>query len=99
VQAAMGLLQRQEGIAKAYLDQHRCDADSAGQSATSTASPSAIPNTNQYPNSESLNDDQVMLREMLQRFLGAAYWQWDETSGQWQANAPDDKVEKILQSS
>jgi hypothetical protein len=35
---------------------------------------------------------------MLQRFLGGTYWQWDETSRQWQANPPDNKVEKILQS-
>jgi hypothetical protein len=98
VQAGVGLLQRQEGIAKAYLDQHRCDADSAGQSAPPKVPPKAIPNANQYPNSKSLNDDQVMLREMLQRFLGGTYWQWDETSRQWQANPPDNKVEKILQS-
>lgn len=93
VQAGMGMLQRQEGIAKAYLDQHRRDADTAEQTTPSTATA----NANQYPNNKSLNDDQVMLREMLQRFLGGPYWQWDETNRHWRANPPDDIVEKILQ--
>ena len=50
-----------------------------------------------YPNNQSLSDGEVLLREVLQRFLGGAYWQWNEQQSHWRANPPDDSVEKLLQ--
>ncbi|MCG6971149.1 MAG: hypothetical protein LJE85_15380 [Gammaproteobacteria bacterium] len=96
VQAGMSLLQRQQGNAKAYLNQHRLDGDAGRLTAIPTTMQTAHPNANQYPNSESLSDDQVLLREILQRFLGDAYWQWDENIGQWRPNPPDDSVAEVL---
>ena len=51
-----------------------------------------------YPNNQSLNDSSVLLREMMQRFLGGVYWQWDEGKAQWQCNPPDDALESLMQS-
>lgn len=77
VAAGKTLLQRAQGIAKAYLDQHRIEGS--------------------YPNDQSLSDDGVWQREMMQRFLGGAYWQWDERKAQWLCNPPDDTLETLLQ--
>jgi hypothetical protein len=77
VEAGQALLQQQQGLAKAYLDQHRIDGG--------------------YPNDEALSDAGVLMREMMQRFLGGAYWRWDEPNGQWRRNPPDDTLDKVLQ--
>jgi hypothetical protein len=77
VAAGKALLQRAQGIAKAYLDQHRVEGN--------------------YPNNQSLGDNGVLQRETMQRFLGGAYWQWDERKAQWQDNPPDDALEILLQ--
>lgn len=77
VEAGKALMQRMQGNAKAYLDQHRIDGV--------------------YVNDQSLSDAGVLLREMLQRYLGEVYWQWDESSQQWRANPPDAVVDTLLQ--
>jgi hypothetical protein len=76
IEAAKALMQRMQGKAKAYLDQHRSNSS--------------------YPNDQALSDAGVLLREMIQQYLGAAYWHWNSTQEQWCANPPDNTVETIL---
>jgi len=38
----------------------------------------------------------VVLREILQRYLGGAYWQWHESEQQWCSNPPDSEVENMF---
>jgi len=76
IEAGKALMQRMQGSAKAYLDQHRVESS--------------------YPNDQALTDGSVLLRETLQRYLGAAYWRWDELSQQWCAAPPNDGVETLL---
>ena len=50
----------------------------------------------QYLNDQDLSDGEVLLREILQRFLGGAYWRRDEQAGLWCADPPDDAVDTLL---
>jgi len=50
----------------------------------------------QYLNDQDLSDGEVLLREILQRFLGGVYWRWDEQAALLRANPPDDAVDTLL---
>ena len=50
-----------------------------------------------YPNNQSLSDSGVLLREMMQRILGGAYWQWDEHDDQWRRDPPDNSLDTLMQ--
>jgi len=49
-----------------------------------------------YPNSLGLNDNEVLLRETIQRYNGGAYWRWNNTTRQWVPNPPNNYVADVL---
>lgn len=49
-----------------------------------------------YPNDLDLNDENVLLRETVQRYNGGTYWSWNTALNQWQAAPPNGYVDLVL---
>lgn len=49
-----------------------------------------------YPNNQGLNNNDVFLREAIQRYNGGTYWTWDAAANLWRMNPPNTYVSRVL---